>query len=257
MSKVLIFTRKENLNPSMNMKMKELLDCEFSNIDAREGLSVVAEHQVKLVVIYLTKLSADEEIEVNKFLQNSGNVPVILAGDRENLGRYYGKTKAKIIRYVVTPILLSEYVKEIQECLNSIEGISSEDLEKGSEKFVEAAPKKILVIDDDIIMLRTISNWLSDLFSVSVAKSGAAALQFLAKQTPDLILLDYEMPVCDGIQTLQMIRNEPNLKDIPVFFLTAVDDVEHVKKALELKPEGYILKSEGSDYLISKIKDFF
>ncbi|MBQ1593009.1 MAG: response regulator, partial [Treponema sp.] len=104
---------------------------------------------------------------------------------------------------------------------------------------------------------RTMSNVLNPLFKVSVAKSGAAAISFLAKEHPDLILLDYQMPVCDGLQTLEMIRAEEEYKNIPVFFLTGVDDADLVKKAMALKPEGYILKSAGPELLISKIEAFF
>ena len=60
-------------------------------------------------------------------------------------------------------------------------------------------PRHILVVDDSVVVLRTISTVLKDLFKVSVAKSGAAAISFLANEHPDLILLDYQMPVCDGI----------------------------------------------------------
>ena len=79
----------------------------------------------------------------------------------------------------------------------------------------------------------------------------------LGKEIPDLILLDYEMPVCDGVQTLKLIRSEKRFKDIPVFFLTGVDDTEKVKLAVELKPEGYILKSTPQNQIIEKIKSFF
>lgn len=257
MSKILFLSREKNTNPAINIKIKEKLDCEFIPINAREVLSSIEINNTKLVVVFLSKLSADEEIEVNKFLENSVNIPLILAGERRELGKYFNKTKARVMKYILTPVLLSEFIKQVQNCLNIIENVPEKELEEAPQEVFEAAPKKILVIDDDVIMLRTISNWLTDLFTVSVAKSGAAGLQFLAKEKPDLILLDYEMPVCDGLQTLQMIRNEMELKDIPVFFLTAVDDIELVKKALELKPQGYILKSKGADYLISKIEAFF
>lgn len=255
MSKILFLTRKEHVNPAINFKLKERLDCDFIPINARDALFHIKQNNVELAVIFLSRLSSEEEIEVNKFLMNSEEIPVVLAGERTELSKYFNKTKANVMRYIATPVLLSECVNQIQKCVNKIEGIDDEEI--SSQEVVEAAPKKILIIDDDIVMLRTISNWLTDLFTVSVAKSGAAGLQYLAKETPDLILLDYEMPVCDGLQTLQMIRSEENLKEIPVFFLTAVDDIGQVKKALELKPQGYILKSKGADYLISKIENYF
>ena len=61
----------------------------------------------------------------------------------------------------------------------------------------------------------------------------------IGKKRPDLILLDYEMPVCDGRQTLEMIRADEELKDIPVIFLTGVNDREHIESVLSLKPAGY------------------
>ncbi len=117
--------------------------------------------------------------------------------------------------------------------------------------------KHILVVDDDPIMLRTIMNWLKETYRVSVVKSGTAAISFLAKQKPDLILLDYEMPICSGVQTLEMIRSEKETKSIPVFFLTAVSDMERVKSAIELHPEGYLLKTDASITLLSKLDQFF
>lgn len=258
MSKILFVTRKDNTNPAINNKLQQFLDCDFINAGARDIIAAVEKNNVKLVVVFLSRLSAEEELEVNKFLLNSGSTPIILAGERYELEKYFEKTSARIVKYIITPILLSNFVQVIKECLGKIEGNITEPQKQHLEEsdLVKQEPKHILVVDDEPIMLRTISNWLNDLFIVSVAKSGAAALQYLSKETPDLILLDYNMPVCDGIQTLKMMRAEENLKDIPVFFLTGVDDVELVKKALELKPQGYILKSEGADHLVSRIEKY-
>lgn len=257
MSKILFITRKENQNPAIDMKLQEMLDGQFTAADAVKNLRQVEENGIKLVVIFLSRLSSKEDIEVNKFLHNSGSIPVILAGERYELERYFEKTPANILRYIATPILLSEYVKEIKKFLNRIEGIKEEpEAPQQKEEIVEAAPKKILVVDDDVVMLRTISNWLTDLFIISVVKSGMAALEYLSRETPDLILLDYEMPVMDGIETLQKIREKKYLENVPVFFLTAIDNEEQVKKALMLKPQGYILKARGADHLISKIENY-
>ena len=59
----------------------------------------------------------------------------------------------------------------------------------------------------------------------------------------DLILLDYEMPVVDGPQVLQMLRQEEETAHIPVLFLTGNGSREAVSRVMELKPDGYILKS--------------
>ena len=73
------------------------------------------------------------------------------------------------------------------------------------------------------------------------------AISFLLKvpegSKVDLILLDYEMPVVDGPQVLQMLRQDPATKDIPVVFLTGIGTKEAVSRVMALKPDGYILKS--------------
>lgn len=74
----------------------------------------------------------------------------------------------------------------------------------------------------------------------------------------DLILLDYEMPVVDGPQVLQMLRQEPATSNIPVIFLTGNGTKEAVARVMELKPDGYILKSTTREnlmkYLYGKLK---
>lgn len=80
---------------------------------------------------------------------------------------------------------------------------------------------------------------LEEDYEVAVAISGAQAMTSIGKKRPDLILLDYEMPVCDGKMTLEMIRADEDMKDIPVIFLTAVNDKANIEVVLKLKPVGY------------------
>ena len=75
-----------------------------------------------------------------------------------------------------------------------------------------------------------------------MATSGMQALTLIGKKKPDIIFLDYEMPVCDGKMTLEKIRELDGAKDIPVVFLTGVSDKKHIEAVLELKPAGYLLK---------------
>lgn len=117
--------------------------------------------------------------------------------------------------------------------------------------------KKILVVDDSGIMLRNIKRWLEDKYQVILANSGAMAIKYLATNRPDLVLLDYEMPVIDGSQVLEMIRTETEFCDIPVIFLTGKNDKESIMKVLELKPEGYLLKSMEPQKIIDEIDNFF
>jgi CheY-like chemotaxis protein len=117
--------------------------------------------------------------------------------------------------------------------------------------------KKILVVDDSGAMLRVIKNWLGDKYSLYTANSGAMAIKFLAGNTPDLILLDYEMPVIDGKQVLEMIRSEQEFSQIPVIFLTKKDDAESIMNVKKLNPQGYLLKTLEPDQIKQAVDDFF
>ena len=117
--------------------------------------------------------------------------------------------------------------------------------------------KSILVVDDDPTMVRMIKSLLSEKYKVYMANSGMNAITLLLKNQVDLILLDYEMPVVDGAQVLEMLHSETATKDIPVIMLTAKDDKESVMKVLELKPEKYLLKSMPPNMWVKEIDDFF
>jgi len=117
--------------------------------------------------------------------------------------------------------------------------------------------KKILVVDDSITIRQAMKQLLRDDYDVTLAESGVAAIRTITLNRPDLILLDYEMPVCDGRQTLEMLRLEKSFAEIPVIFLTGQGDPEVVKQLLSLKPAGYLLKYLKAGDIKKKIDDFF
>lgn len=117
--------------------------------------------------------------------------------------------------------------------------------------------KTILLVDDDADYLKLVNSWLSRKYNVALVSSGMQALTYLANNKPDLILLDYSMPVVGGPQVLEMIRSEPDTEDIPVIFLTGKDDRESVMNGLRLDPAGYILKTIDKHALLARLADFF
>lgn len=117
--------------------------------------------------------------------------------------------------------------------------------------------KHILVIDDDLNMLKTLRYYLQDQYKVTVINSGKVAVDFLLKFTPDLILLDYMMPMFNGAAVLKIIKSREATKDIPVYFLTGQTDKTTVMECLSLKPAGYIIKPVAKDALLAKMKEAF
>lgn len=135
--------------------------------------------------------------------------------------------------------------------------LSAKKMDEFIKKHGKHVKKKILVVDDSGAMLRNVKGWLEDKYQVILANSGAMAIKYLATNRPDLVLLDYEMPVVDGRQVLEMIRTETDFCDVPVIFLTSKNDRESIMKVMELKPEGYLLKSMEPTQIMQEIDDFF
>ena len=114
--------------------------------------------------------------------------------------------------------------------------------------------KRILVVDDNAILLRTAKEMLDEQYQVSIAISGEQAFNSISRNKPDLILLDYEMPFANGIDILRQLRSDPVAGDIPVIFFTASSDREIVEKLVGLKPDGYLLKPPNKKRMISAIE---
>lgn len=148
-----------------------------------------------------------------------------------------------------------------KNALNAIKEYLDSDKNSVKDKEIKensvGLKKKILVVDDSDFMRGRIVKLLEDDYEMLEANSSLTAIKNLGANRPDLIILDYEMPVCDGRQTLEMIRSEKDTADIPVIFLTGKGDRESIRKVIELKPEKYLLKTMSDDDVKKNIDDFF
>jgi len=119
---------------------------------------------------------------------------------------------------------------------------------------MENSRSKIIMVDDDITNLTVGKNALADKFDVFTAPSGIKLFQLLEKLTPDLILLDIEMPKMSGYEIITMLKSKENTRDIPVIFLTSVIDPESEVKGLSLGAIDYITKPFSQELLLKRIE---
>ncbi|MBQ7676979.1 MAG: response regulator [Lachnospiraceae bacterium] len=147
--------------------------------------------------------------------------------------------------------------KQAEEALAEVSPLSGKELDAllyaGGQAGAPAKKKHILIVDDDPSYAGMIRIWLKDIYRVDVVTAGIQAITFLTKFKVDLILLDYEMPVVNGPQVLEMLRQEETMANIPVIFLTGVSSQAEVKRVMELKPAGYLLKSSKKEDIIAFI----
>ena len=170
--------------------------------------------------------------------------PISTATIRERILKYFGELAAPTEVYKEDDIQkLIDSVNQMQKEMEAVDAIPP-----------EGEQKHILVIDDDPMMLRLIKTELKDRYNVATAINGKIGLKFLEHKKTDLILLDYEMPEEDGVAVMQKLRANEATRNIPVVFLTGINDKEKIKKVLAMHPQGYLLKPIECNVLVEVIR---
>lgn len=117
----------------------------------------------------------------------------------------------------------------------------------------ETPMRSCLVVDDSKMIRRVAGRILKDLnFQAIEAGNGQDALDICRASMPDAILLDWNMPVMDGLSFLKALRGEPNAKEPIVVFCTAERDVRKIAEALDAGADEYVMKPFDSDIIESK-----
>lgn len=117
-------------------------------------------------------------------------------------------------------------------------------------------PSKILIVDDTETMRLTQQMMLKDDdYEIEMATNGVEALEKVKQNKPDLILMDIMMPLMDGIECCQQIKNDDNLSDIKIVMVTTRSEYSRVKEAFAAGCDDYINKPINKDELVTKVKD--
>lgn len=117
------------------------------------------------------------------------------------------------------------------------------------------APARILVVDDNDINRDTLARRLENIGHVVVeAEDGRIALEKLTQHCIDIVLLDIMMPGLSGFELLAILKEQPNLRNIPVIIISAADDMESVVHGIELGAEDYLSKPFNLPLLNARIK---
>ncbi len=193
--------------------------------------------------------------------------PITLVTIQEKLLSYLNKHVPKDKQpYEITESSLTDSENTLYLLSQLEKALSSPDTESNLEShpLSEAdtlesqttdSPKRIMIIDDSPGMLKAIKEQLGSDYEVATAISGKIALKYLQNKTVDLILLDYAMPEEDGPAVFEKLLANPKTANIPVIFLTGINDSAMIQKALSLKPRGYMLKPVDKETLLTKVHE--
>ena len=122
-----------------------------------------------------------------------------------------------------------------------------------SETVEHTTRKKVILVDDVEFNLRMWKRKLQDIYEVYPANSAARMFMILNNVKPDIILLDVNMPECDGFQTLKLLKADSRYASIPVIFLTSRSDESSVISGICLGAADYVVKPFSLHYLNERI----
>jgi two-component system chemotaxis response regulator CheY len=115
--------------------------------------------------------------------------------------------------------------------------------------------KNCLIVDDSRVIRKVSRHILESLgFSVDEAENGREGLERCAQSMPDVILLDWNMPVMSGIEFLAKLRERPGGKAPKVVFCTTENDVAHIREAIDAGADEYVMKPFDHDTLQIKLQ---
>lgn len=193
-------------------------------------------------------------------------IPIITIGKKEDTMQYemlYSKTQythlyrpiknRDIMKCIADRLHITEDEnaehKDISDISNYIENEDKiknktdiwDDAELDNEADADKR-KHILLVDNDDEIYNNMKSIIGDRYRVSVAGTELQAMRMLEKDRPDMMFLSYEMPLCEGRIMLEMIRNDEELRKLPVVFLTKIAEKRNIASIIRLKPAGCILK---------------
>ena len=118
-------------------------------------------------------------------------------------------------------------------------------------------PMKVLIVEDEEALRKVLQEKMQNSgFETFAAKDGEEGWELAKSKNPDIVLLDLVLPKKSGFEVLSMIKQDPELKDIPVFILSNLAEDESLKKALQIGAEDYFIKSQHPiNEIVEKVED--
>lgn len=249
MRKVLFIANFNSVMKEINAGLTEYFQIQVCSANQQTVKGMLSMYEPEAIVVCLTEIDSAEAGLFDIIAEKSSEVPVLIIGTEHEARICQKYLSNNTFAVLYRPTLNQRIVERLFQLMGCD---PSEEIDR--IKSENDSRKHILCVDDDAIILRGLKKMIPEQYRVSVANSGTKAIFMLEQDKPDLIFLDYEMPILDGKKTLEMIRSQKEFAGIPVVFLTGLGERKYIESVLELKPAGYILKPPLKDNIVKTIQ---
>ncbi|HEV2991717.1 MAG TPA: response regulator, partial [Candidatus Angelobacter sp.] len=254
-------------NPAEQLSIKELLgydDIDVTVIDnGAEALAAVNEQQFDCVVLdlRLPDMSGFEVLERLRDTPSLNDLPVVVFTGKElspdEDARLHTLARSVVVKDVESPErLLDETALFLHRVVADLPAEKQRMLDRLHRSDDALVGKKVLVVDDDVRNIFALSSVLERRgMEVLTAGTGREAIAKI-ESTPDLaiVLMDIMMPEMDGYETMQVIRQNPALRRLPIIALTAKAMKGDREKCLEAGASEYLAKPVNTEQLLSALR---
>lgn len=193
-----------------------------------------------LLDIEMPVLDGFKTLELLRNVEECINVPVVMLTGKRDKYSVINSITMGIDGYLVKPVSKKALLDKLTEVC-------------GKNRCQESR-RTILAIDDDMVYLKQLHSLLSDRYNVIMINAAKLALEYLTNHVPDLILLDYQMPLYNGLNLINIIRQNENRKNIPFIILSGSLDQKAVQDFYPHSPVAFLAKPINKDALIEKIE---
>lgn len=232
MKKILLIGKTDSAYTELGDKLAQRYAVRYVSSGGMAAEALLNSFAPSLILIR----AAATDAEITKLIGGKyGNIPVIVLGTPED---------AAAMPWIRPAAVCADSVQSAYDTVCTVMPDSGES----------GGTLTVMIIDDDAGTLRMMKAVLGDEFDMVFATSGSKALILLEKKRPDVILLDYEMPEMNGLQTLEAIRGKADLAEIPVVFLTGANTPDVIDSINAAGTAGYLMKPADAPDIKAAVK---
>ncbi len=228
----------------------------LSASSGEEGLRTAALQRPDAIVVDGQLPGIDGSTVVRKLRLDAAlhHIPCILLTGSQDMGAELRALESGADAFVHKGDDLDVILARISAVLRNVGNTGRTRSAAGAASSLQG-PKKILAVDDSLTYLHALGDTLrGEGYDVILAHSGEEALDMVAVQAVDCILLDRLMPGLGGTETCRRIKASPTLRDIPLIMLTATEDRDAMIESLSTGADDYVLKSSEIDVLKARLR---
>lgn len=245
----------ENVRPNVLVVDDALQDLEIMSlylseiarvhtaVNGADAVEYVKHHKIDVILldVEMPVMDGFQTVEALRKLEECINVPVILVTNMCDKDTVLNSVIMGIDGFFVKPVEKARLQEKVLEVYQ----------ERCQSK---TAKKTVMLIDDDMSYLKQLNSFLQDKYNVIMINSAKLALEYLLKYIPDVIVLDYQMPLYNGASMMRLIQNSIEGKEIPIIILSGALSREVLQECYCYNPTACLAKPVSKEVLEENIE---